>query len=472
MKTIGIYLSSIKSGCFMLVACFVLSVAAVSCSDDYLESGDPDGQKELSKEEWIRLMQERTRAGNSTLVMIVTAKQTVTIGCSIADSVAIDWGDNGTVTYLKRDTSSIDTSYDAQYYSCTYTFSNDRYHGIFLEGNNETLRRLDLDSNAIDVLIFMENKKLETLSCSGNNITEGLDLSDCSNLRSVNAANSELTSIKVSSPNLETLDCYNNEISQLDLSGCGNLERVYASDNHLSSIDVSSSYRLKVLSIDNNDLTNIDLSGNPNLLALSVTGNKYIKGLDLSKNTRLSTISLIGLIELEKLNGLPISGTSFAVFPRLQELHIANTPFDSLDLSGNPSLLILNISSTPITRLDISGSHIRDLYATGSGLTNLIYTPADLQNAYNLGIEGTPFETTPTSLYRLLAALPDRSTVNEYGQIIPGNLYITSSSLVTPFLSLLTSKNWIVDSAAPMRLAVRNKEIGVGIRHCGEPLSW
>lgn len=74
------------------MACFALPVAAVSCSDDHLESGDPDGQKELSKEEWIGLMLGRTRAGVATPVVIVTEKRTVTIGCSITEDVVIDWG--------------------------------------------------------------------------------------------------------------------------------------------------------------------------------------------------------------------------------------------------------------------------------------------------------------------------------------------------------------------------------------------
>lgn len=444
------------------MACFALPVAAVSCSDDHLESGDPDGQKELSKEEWIGLMLGRTRAGVATPVVIVTEKRTVTIGCSITEDVVIDWGDNDSVTYIK-----MDTSYNVMYRSYTHTFSNDGFHGIFLEGSGQAIRGLNLDRNTIKHLIVMENTDLETLDCS-ENVIDQLDLSGCPNLKSVYAGYNKLTSIHLSSSSLKTLDCSENDIDQLDLTGCPNLERVYAGYNELSSIDVSRSSQLKVLDVGSNQLTNIDLSGNPNLLALSVNENK-IKNLDLSENTQLSSISLSNL-ELETLNGLPISGTSFAVFPRLQELHIADTPFDSLDLSGNPSLLSLNISGTAITRLDLSGLQIIDLYATGSGLTDLIYASADLQNAYNLGIGGTPFETAPAGLYRLLAALPDRSMEDEYGQISPGNLYITSSALVTPFLSLLARKNWIISSFAPMRLKARNKEIRAGNRHGGEPL--
>lgn len=195
------------------------------------------------------------------------------------------------------------------------------------------------------------------------------------------------------------------------------------------------------------------ISKNPNLSALFIGTNK-ITDLDLSNNTALSVISLYKL-PLNTINNLPISSTSFADFPRLQELDIAYTPFDSLDLSYNPLILSINISGTAITQLDISSLQIQDLYATNSKLTNLIYTLNSLLHTYAFYIEGTPFETFSSKLYSFLTALPDRSVPNQDGWIREGELYTNSSAQIAPFLPVLTRKNWVVNPPIPAKLTAR-----------------
>lgn len=398
-------LNGIKSKCFMLMIVLSLLLGATSCSNEDFEDNIPDQPKELSKAELIELALSRipqTRGGAPIPVMMVTSKKTVTIQCTATEEMMIDWGDGSTNLITKNGS-----------HSFTHTYSDVQPpYGIFIEGSNQAIKDLVVSNNELDFLDVTYNTELEYLSCNDNQLGD-----------------------------------------QLNLTGCSNLTRIYATSNVLSSINITDSPQLKVLGVSNNQLTHIDLSKNPNLSTLFIGTNK-ITDLDLSNNTALSVISLYKL-PLNTLNNHLINDTSFANFPRLQELDIAYTPFDSLDLSYNPLILSINISGTAITQLDISSLQIQDLYATNSKLTNLIYTSNSLLHTYAFYIEGTPFETLSSKLFSFLTALPDRSVPNQDGWIRQGELYTNSLTLVTPFLSYLTAKNWVVNPPIPAKLTVK-----------------
>lgn len=197
------------------------------------------------------------------------------------------------------------------------------------------------------------------------------------------------------------------------------------------------------LLLDGNQFTNIDVSKNLELEALDV-GNNPITDLDLTNNTALESIGIKGL-SIQTINNLPISATSFAVFPKLTALDVSYTPFTSLDFSNNPLINTINMEGTAITQLDISNLQLTSLSATNSQLTNLIYTYSNLQqNCVYIDIMGTPFEEVPSNVYSLIAALPDRRQPDEFGFVIQGRLY-TSCSLPPAFLSMLSGKNWVVN---------------------------
>lgn len=404
MKKTMLDLNGIKSKCFMLMIVLSLLLGATSCSNEEFEDNVPDQPKELSKAELIEAALSqilRTRANAPMPVVMATTKTTVAIQCTTTEEMTIHWGDNSTNLITKNGS-----------HSFTHTYSDDGLHVIYLEGSNQAIKDLVVPYNDLILLDVMNNTELEYLSCNDNQLGD-----------------------------------------QLNLTGCPKLRSIYATNNVLSSINITDSPQLKVLGVSNNQLTHIDLSKNPNLSALFIGTNK-ITDLDLSNNTALSVISLYKL-PLNTLNNHLINDTSFANFPRLQELDIAYTPFDSLDLSYNPLILSINISGTAITQLDISSLQIQDLYATNSKLTNLIYTSNSLLHTYAFYIEGTPFETLSSKLFSFLTALPDRSVPNQDGWIREGELYTNSLALVTPFLSYLTARNWVVNPPIPAKLTVR-----------------
>lgn len=395
MKKMMIYLNSMKSRYFMLVACVILVLGVTSCNSDDFESIAPDEQKELSNAELIEQALSRipqTRAVAPFPIVMVTTKSTVSIGfTNMTEDVEIHWGD-GEITSVPKE----------HFSDPTHTYSDNKpSHGISLKASNEAITNLDLFKSG---LIFLE-------------ITNNT--------------------------NLLTLVCDHNDLNELDLTGCPNLKLVWAGNNNLSSIDVTHLPHLSSLVLNDNQLTDIDLSKNPELENLSI-GNNQITDLDLTKNTALQQISIAGL-PIKTINNLPINSRSFAVYPKLEILDIFSTSFTSLDLSSNPLMRQINISGTAITQLNISNTQIKYLNARYSQLTNLIYTSNNLQHATYLKIEGTPFEKLPSNLYPLIANLPDRNLPDELGHVISGRLYTNSLTHIDPFLSLLTAKNWVVN---------------------------
>lgn len=378
----------------MLVACVILVLGVTSCNSDDFDSIAPDGQKGLSDADLIDMALSRipqTRAGAPFPVVMVTTRTTVSVSCSPTEDIVINWGDGSTTTVIKN-------TYDKH----THTYSDGQpSHGIYLEGSNEAIRYLDVYQNE---LLF-------------------LDVTDNTNLLG--------------------LFCFRNNLNELDLTGCPNLSTLWADFNNLSSIDLTHLPHLWSLGLDQNQFTDVDLSKNSELEVLTIRYNP-ITDLDLTKNTALWHISINGL-PIKTINNLPISNRSFAVFPKLKVLEVSDTPFTSLDLSSNPLVNGLFISGTAITQLDISNLQIESLGADNSQLTNLKYTSNNLQHATYLKIDGTPFEKLSSNLYPLITALPDRNSPDEFGRVIQGQLYTTSSAVVAPLLSYLTAKNWLVN---------------------------
>lgn len=122
-------------------------------------------------------------------------------------------------------------------------------------------------------------ESLETLTCWGNRLTS-LDVSK-------NKA-------------LKELMCYSNLIETLDVSGCPALHTLYCRENRLTSLDVSRNAALASLSCGSNLLSSIDVGSNQKLLRLSCKMNP-LSSLDISRNPCLHTVdcSAAGLTSLD-----------------------------------------------------------------------------------------------------------------------------------------------------------------------------
>ena len=102
----------------------------------------------------------------------------------------------------------------------------------------------------------------------------------------------DLTGIELF-PNLEKLDCKNNNLTRLDVSKNTKLTKLYCEFNQLTGLDLSKNTALTELNCQVNQLTSLDLSKNTALTILGCHDNQ-LTSLDLSKNTALDTLDCSG----------------------------------------------------------------------------------------------------------------------------------------------------------------------------------
>lgn len=193
---------------------------------------------------------------------------------------------------------------------------------------------------------------LQTLDCYSNQLTS-LDLSANTALTTLNCGNNWLSFLNVTSNTaLTNLDCYNNELTSLELSANTALTSLDCSKNQLTSLDLSANMALTALDCRNNQLDSLDLSSNTSLTSFNCNGNQ-LASLELSANTALTT------------------------------LYCNNNQLDSLDVSKNAALISLNCRGNQLTSLDLSqNTALEWLYCDNNHLTSLDIRAASIVTWY------------------------------------------------------------------------------------------
>ena len=166
---------------------------------------------------------------------------------------------------------------------------------------------------------------------------------------------------------LETLTCWDNELTGLDLSKNTALKELQCLNSKLQSLDLSQNTNLIRLYCGRNPLTTLDLSKNTKLKVLNCNGfgNKHMEltELDLNQNTALESLDC----SLNKLKKLNVSGCTALV-----KLDCGGNQLDALDVSQNVKLTSLDCASNQLTELDVSkNSELKDLSCRNNFLAAL-----------------------------------------------------------------------------------------------------
>lgn len=126
--------------------------------------------------------------------------------------------------------------------------------------------------------------ELEDLDCSENQLTQ-LDVSKNPKLKRLVCYKNKLTSLDVSgNTSLTELHCYTNQLTSLNLGENANLNKLNCVVNRLTSLDLSGNANLTILACSSNLLTSLDVSNNPNLILLDCERN-LLTSLNVSSNT-------------------------------------------------------------------------------------------------------------------------------------------------------------------------------------------
>ena len=143
------------------------------------------------------------------------------------------------------------------------------------------LTTLNCDNNKLTRLDMSGNPALSTLSCQHNELEE-LNLKDNANLTELNCSYNKLTTLDVSkNAKLSALRCYNNGMEELNLGDITHLTLLRCEDNNLTELDVSKNPYLKELQCRENKLRRLVIGQKYRLTGLYLRGNQ-LTSLDLS----------------------------------------------------------------------------------------------------------------------------------------------------------------------------------------------
>lgn len=254
--------------------------------------------------------------------------------------------------------SLIELNCSNNYLSSLNIQSNKALTSLNCGGNNlatvevtQNINLIDLlcDSNHLTSLDISQNTLLERLNCNSNNITS-LDANTNVKIQKLVCGSNKLTLLNGinNKANLIDLDCSDNYLSSLLISGNIALENLNCSSNLLTGLSTNDNTRLKVLSCDVNQIDELNLNTNTALNKLNGTSNK-LKGLILTNNVSLATLN-VSRNEIETI--------SLANNTELRSLDISNNKLSDLSLQSNNLLEYINSSVNALTSLDLTGSHL------------------------------------------------------------------------------------------------------------------
>ena len=263
---------------------------------------------------------------------------------------------------------------------CLWNFDSNKDGQISI-GEVDKITELDISRKNISTIPEIQYfTSLTTLDCSNNQLTS-LDMSGCTSLQTLNCSYNQLTSLDVSGyTSLQTLNCNHcNSMTFLNVSGCTNLTTLDCSNNFLRSLDVSGCISLQTLDGNWNIWTSLDVSECTSLQTLNCDHCNSMGSLNVSGCTSLTTLNCNQCNSMTFLN---VSGCT-----SLMTLNCKNclSPL-SLNASGCTSLAkfdyriykeddtrftYLNMSGcTNLRYLDCRGGHLLT-YLNVSGCTNL-----------------------------------------------------------------------------------------------------
>ena len=277
------------------------------------------------------------------------------------------------------------------YNSITMSWSVSSYNTIDTNGDGQiqvaeaqAIRWLTVDNSFISNLTGIEAfTNLRYLDCSNNQLPS-LNVSGLMNLRFLACYINQLPSLNVSSlTNLQHLYCGANQLPNLNVLGLTNLQILNCSNNQLPSLNISGLTNLKYLSCSNNQLPSLNVLSLTNLEELNCAGNQLpslnVSGLTNLKylscsNNQLPSLNVSGLTNLQGLgcsnNQLPSLNVSGLT--NLQELHCYNNQLPSLNVSGLTNLQQLHCYNNQLPSLNVSGlTNLQELNCSGNQLPNL-----------------------------------------------------------------------------------------------------
>lgn len=270
--------------------------------------------------------------------------------------------------------------------------------GIIEESEAMRVFLLNVENSNITSLEGIKNfPNLNTVSCGGNQISN-LDLSNLKNLKNLNCYNNQITSLNLSGlTKLTFLNCDKNKLTELNFDDLESIVDVFCSENELSLIDVKHPENLRNLFCSYNKIGTLDLTNYLNLAGLECSNNK-ISVLDVSRSLKLEGLycsnNAISILEISNLTGLQrlycyFNNLTFLDFTNLlniEEIAASNNQISAINLKNLRYLKRLEIGANKLTALDLTGSTtiLETLAINNNSFENLVFDSSKLNNVLSL----------------------------------------------------------------------------------------
>jgi Leucine-rich repeat (LRR) protein len=169
------------------------------------------------------------------------------------------------------------------------------YYVLIPDSNFEqALIDLGIDSNpVIDGRVLKSDvESVTSLDVSSKNIADLKGIEAFTALESLDCWSNQLTSLDISNNTaLSYLDCWSNQLTSLDLSNNTALSYLTCGGNQLTSLDVIANTALETLWCDGNQLTSLDLSANTALRSLQCYSNQ-LTSLNVANGNNINFTTL------------------------------------------------------------------------------------------------------------------------------------------------------------------------------------
>ena len=219
-----------------------------------------------------------------------------------------------------------------------------------------------------DYVLTSRINSVTILNVPGENISDLTGIEDFLALTELDCSNNNLTSLDLSGNTaLTILNCYLNDISSLNLTLNTALTYLSCYSNNLIVLDLSSNMLLTYLSCNYNGILNLDLTNNTLLTYVSCFANDLISldvytctlltdlYCDYNDLTSLHLFNNTALVHLQcfenNLSHLNVSNNTL-----LEDISCHNNFIAELDLSNNPQLWYLSCYDNNLSSLDLSNN--------------------------------------------------------------------------------------------------------------------
>ncbi len=221
-------------------------------------------------------------------------------------------------------------------------------------GNNKFASLSVTGKTSLKTLSTYDNTSMTTLNCNNNALTS-LDISGCTALTSLDCSSNKFTSLPTLPNSIKSLTCHNNLLTSLPNSLPNSLEFLNVNNNKFTTLTITDNSNLKSLYAENNSsLTSLNCSDN--VLTTLQFGGSPLTTLNCSGN-QLTSLNVNNLNELtslrcsdNKLTSLNVSANS-----KLEELKCHRNVLTSLNMQGLAKLKDFSCGNNKLTSLSVQG---------------------------------------------------------------------------------------------------------------------